>query len=112
MIWGWALGWILGCRAVCFPVDFLANFVSMESYNGFLAFEYFGEHKRVAYTMNNLGGSAHIYIQDKHGVHHTFFYRKSEKQWELGGNYKLKWPQDFINVMFAAMDLERERHGL
>lgn len=90
----------------------IANFVSVENYKGVLDFEYFGDCKQVAYTMDNLGGNAHIYFEDKHGRHYTFFYSKYAKRWELSGNYTLKWPPEFMDVLFAAMDLARERHGL
>lgn len=95
----------------------LANFVSMHintmpEYKGVLEFEYLGEAKNVPYSMDNLGGTPHIYIQDKRGHHYTFFYRKPTKTWELSGNYTLKWPQDFIDVLFACFDLARQKHGL
>ncbi len=84
----------------------------MEDYSGVLEFEYFGERKRVPYTMDNLGGNTHVYFQDKHGVHHIFFYRKSTGQWILSGNYVLNWPKDLMDVLFECFDLARKKHGL
>ena len=76
---------------------------------GVLDFEYLGRAIKIPYNMNNLGGSPHIYIQDKNGHHYTFFYQSG---WHLSGNSKLKWPQDFIDVLFACFDLARQKHGL
>lgn len=84
----------------------------MTDYKGVIDFDYFGRRITFEYKMNNLGGSPHIYFRDKHGKYHTFFYRKFNQSWELSGNYHLKWPADFITVLFAAFDIEREKHGL
>lgn len=84
----------------------------MERYKGTLKITYLNEAKSIDYDMDNLGGSAHIYIRDKRGRYHTFFYRKHTKTWELSGNYPLKWPRSFMDVLFAAFDIERERWGL
>ena len=82
----------------------------MERYTGTLEFEYLGEVKKVDYAMTNLGGTPHIYILDKRRQHYAFFYQEGE--WHLSGNYKLKWPQDFIDVLFACFELARQKHGL
>lgn len=84
----------------------------MDCYKDTLEFVYLNRVIKIPYTMDWLGGSAHVYITDNRGVHHTFFYRSSTKSWHLSGNYKLKWPDDFMSVLFAAFDIERERWGL
>lgn len=82
----------------------------MIRYTGTLEFEYLGEVKKIDYSMTNLCGNPHIYIIDKRSYQHTFFYQCG--RWELSGNYTLKWPQDFIDVLFACFDLARQKHGL
>ncbi|HWK58126.1 MAG TPA: hypothetical protein VNQ80_12340 [Parapedobacter sp.] len=81
----------------------------MERHTGTMDFDYFGRRITIDYAMTNLGGSPHIYIRDKNGSYHTFFHQGS---WQLSGNYTLKWPADFMAVLFAAFDIERERWGL
>ena len=81
----------------------------METYKGTIDFDYFGKRITIDYRLNNLYGTPHIYIQDKKGWYHTFFYQRG---WQISGNYTLKWPKDFMVALFAAFDIERERWGL
>lgn len=84
----------------------------MIDYKGTIELVYLNRVIRFPYKMTNLGGSPHIYFDDKHGHQHQFFYRSSTKEWRYCYNRGPFWRKDFMEVLFVAMDLEREKHGL
>lgn len=84
----------------------------MINYKGTMEFEYMGRTIRIPYSMNNLGGSAHIYFDDKYGHHHSFFYRSTTGEWLYGCNRGPHWRPDFLRCLYRMMDMARERHGL
>lgn len=84
----------------------------MDSYNGVLEFTFYGRTIRIPYSMNNLGGSPHIYFADKYGGHHGFFRRPSTGEWIYYLTVAPKWRPDFMEVLFQMFDQARVRHGL
>lgn len=84
----------------------------MIEYDGIIEFVYYNRIIRFRYKMTNLGGSPHIYFDDKNGHQQIFHYRSTTNEWLYGLNRGPGWRKDFMDVLFAAMDLEREKHGL
>lgn len=79
-------------------------------FKGTLRLDHFGRAISIDYTMNVMGGYPNIYITDKHGHQHSFHYRRGE--WLYGCTRGPGWQPDFLMVLYAAFDIERERHGL
>jgi len=84
----------------------------MHDYKGTIKLEYYNRRIEIPYSMTNLGGNPHIYFRDRYGRHHSFFYRENTKEWVYNFNKGPFWRQDFLDVLYVAMDLERELHGL
>lgn len=84
----------------------------MEEYKGTLEFTFYDRLIRIPYEMTNLGGSPHIYIDDKNGRTHSFFYRRTSGEWLYGYNTGPHWRADFLEALYQMFDQARERHGL
>lgn len=83
----------------------------METFKGVLEFTFYERSISIPYTMNNLGGSPHIYFSDKYGGHHGF-YRRPTGEWQYYLTVTPKWRPDFMEALFQMFDQARERHGL
>lgn len=86
--------------------------MTLQNYRGTIKLIYYNRTIEFPYSMTNLGGSPHIYFNDKDGRHHSFHYNDKSKRWVYGYNRGPFWRKDFMDVLYVAMDLERERHGL
>lgn len=84
----------------------------MQKYMGVIEVSYNYRDIRIPYTMDNLGGSVHIYYQDKYGHHHGFFYRDSEDIWLATVNKSPVWPTEFSQRFFRECKKEAKKHGL
>lgn len=83
----------------------------MENFKGVLEFTFYDRSIRIPYSMNNLGGSPHIYFADRHGRQHGFF-RRPSGEWRYYLNVTPKWRPDFLKVLFQMFDKARMEHGL
>ena len=74
----------------------------MIDYKGIIELVYYSRTIQIPYTMNNLGGNAHIYIADKYRHHHSFSYRPSTGEWLYGCTKGPSWRADFMEVLDQA----------
>lgn len=84
----------------------------MENYKGVLEFEYYGQLKKIPYSIYRYAGDIHISITDKRGYSHGFYTSDRSGGWRPNINCWPKWPKDFMVALFKMFDLARERHGL
>lgn len=84
----------------------------MLRYSGKITLSYDFRIIEIPYTMTNLGGSPHIYYDDKRGYQHSFSYNQSADIWMSGVIRSPKWPTDFSQQFFKACTEEARKHGL
>lgn len=82
----------------------------MMEYTGELKFTHDGREIIIPYKILNLWGKIHLYISEKTGIQHSFYY--SENIWKSDIRKPPKWDTDFSQRLFMECTKEAIKHGL